>query len=48
MNTQQQEIDVVQHENQWQAPTLVELGEISNDTHLSGGHGGDSFGLALS
>ncbi|WP_316676944.1 hypothetical protein [uncultured Tolumonas sp.] len=48
MNTQQQEINVIQHENQWQAPTLVELGEISNETQFSGGHGGDFSGMAVS
>lgn len=28
MNTQKQEIDVVQHETKWQAPELVELGDL--------------------
>jgi len=32
MNTQQQEIDIVQHENKWQAPVLTELGKINNET----------------
>lgn len=32
MNTQQQEIDVVQHETKWQVPELIELGNISCNT----------------
>ncbi|MDD2342410.1 MAG: hypothetical protein PHV54_05915 [Tolumonas sp.] len=44
MNTQQQEIDVVQHKTKWQAPELVELGNISGETQLNNNtHGNDTI-----
>lgn len=43
MNTQQQEIDVVQHEAKWQAPELVELGNVNSVT--LNGFGGLMDGL---
>ncbi|WP_161632447.1 hypothetical protein [Tolumonas lignilytica] len=32
MNTQKQDIEAVNQETQWQAPKLVELGEITSST----------------
>lgn len=43
MNTQKQEIDVVQHETKWQAPELVELGDVSDMTQFGFGTANDGM-----
>lgn len=45
MNIQKQDIEVVNQETQWQAPELIELGDISSVTQVKfrSGHDGSSL-----